>query len=321
MNRLFARKLIVFSCLWMATGQISVAQTASDSYPLTKAKRILFLGNSITYAGDYVSLFERFYISHYPKPWAEVINVGLPSETVSGLSEPNHADGAFPRPWLFTRLANVLTKTKADVVFACYGMNDGIYLPFDQTRFKAFQKGIERLRKMLEEAGVKRIIFLTPPVHDDPRKGVDGYNLVLDRYAQWLLDQRGKRGWEVIDIHFPMRSYLLERRKSDPSFRLAADGVHPGEEGHWLMARELMSYLDPNFDKSITLESHLNSIPSGAKLYELVRKRQIIMKDAWLTYTGHSRPGMAVGLPMEQASKKYEQIERQIRQASSSPLQ
>jgi len=33
----------------------------------------------------------------------EILNLGLPSETVSGLSEPNHAGGAFPRPDLHER--------------------------------------------------------------------------------------------------------------------------------------------------------------------------------------------------------------------------
>ena len=63
-----------------------------------RTKRVLFLGNSITYAGTYVSAIEAYLITHFPKQSYEFINVGLPSETVSGLSEPNHADGRFPRP-------------------------------------------------------------------------------------------------------------------------------------------------------------------------------------------------------------------------------
>src|SRR6476620_129749 len=60
--------------------------------------RIVFLGNSITYAGNYITDIEAYFITHYPKKEYEFINMGLPSETVSGLSERGHADGKFPRP-------------------------------------------------------------------------------------------------------------------------------------------------------------------------------------------------------------------------------
>ena len=99
-------------------------------------KRILFLGNSITWAGNYVNDVEAYLRVQYPKRQLEFINVGLSSETVSGLSEPGHAGGSFPRPDLHERLSRVLKQTKPDLVFACYGMNDGIYMPFDNERFQ-----------------------------------------------------------------------------------------------------------------------------------------------------------------------------------------
>ena len=55
------------------------------------------------------------------------INLGLPGETVTGLSEPGHP---FPRPNVHERFGRVLAGGKPDLVFACYGMNDGIYYPF-----------------------------------------------------------------------------------------------------------------------------------------------------------------------------------------------
>ena len=66
---------------------------------------------------------------------------GLPSETVSGLSEPGHAGGAFPRPDLHERLERVLEQTRPDLIVACYGMNDGIYHPFTEARFEKYQAG------------------------------------------------------------------------------------------------------------------------------------------------------------------------------------
>lgn len=108
----------------------------AQSYTIPDSvKRILFLGNSITYNGKYISFIDAYLSLKYPQRNFEIINLGLPSETVSGLSEPNHASGQFPRPVLQERLERALANIKPDLVFACYGMNDGIYLPFDNDRF------------------------------------------------------------------------------------------------------------------------------------------------------------------------------------------
>src|SRR5690606_33739850 len=115
----------------------------------------------------------------------------------------------------------VTKRIKPDVVFACYGMNDGIYQPFSESNFQRYKAGMIGLYTKLKAAEVKRIVFITPSVHEDPIRGLKGYNLVINRYAQWLLDQRRERNWEVIDIHFPMQDYLMEKKKREPNFQLA----------------------------------------------------------------------------------------------------
>ncbi|MFN7805793.1 MAG: hypothetical protein ACK5TO_17375, partial [Planctomycetaceae bacterium] len=72
------------------------------------ARRILFLGDSITAAGPAVANFDAWLLTQKRPRIPEVINAGLPSETVSGLSEEGHAGGQFPRPDLAERLERVL---------------------------------------------------------------------------------------------------------------------------------------------------------------------------------------------------------------------
>src|SRR6201999_4377894 len=88
--------------------------------------------------------------------------VGLSSEPVSGLSEASEKN---PGPDLHERLGRILEKTKPDLTFVCYGMNDGIYHPPDAARLKAFADGMKSVHDQIAATGAK-IIHVTPPVFD-----------------------------------------------------------------------------------------------------------------------------------------------------------
>lgn len=137
---------------------LSAAPPAGD--PLKGMARIVFLGDSITHGGHYVTLLEAALREAHPD--TEFINLGLPSEGVTGLSEPDHP---FPRPNVHERLDRVLEMADPDLVVACYGVNDGIYHPFSEERFKAYQKGIDTLIKKVQAHGA-RLVLVTPPPFD-----------------------------------------------------------------------------------------------------------------------------------------------------------
>ncbi|RDC62785.1 SGNH/GDSL hydrolase family protein [Adhaeribacter pallidiroseus] len=280
-------------------------------------QRVVFLGNSITYAGNYVNNVAAYVMAQNPARNLEFINVGLPSETVSGLSEEGHAGGSFPRPDLHERLSRVLEKIKPDQVFACYGMNDGIYLPFDEARFAKFKEGITWLHEQVVKSGA-RIIHVTPPDYDEYKGKQTGYAAVLDKYADWLMSQRKSGKWEVVDIHYPMQKYLRAHRLVDAQFKidgfaLAPDGVHPGETGHWIMSREVLKYI--GFKEAATAPSiaeSLKQIPEATQYLKLVTERQNLLRDAWLSDTQHQRPGLPAGLPLSEAQTKAAELKKQL---------
>lgn len=286
-------------------------QTYAQTYTIPDSvKRILFLGNSITYNGKYVSFIDAYLTLKYPQRNFDIINLGLPSETVSGLSEPNHAGGQFPRPDLLERLERALTNIKPDLVFACYGMNDGIYLPFDDDRFQKFKDGIKWMHERVLAAGAP-IVHITPPVYD-PRKG-EAYANLLDLYADWLISCRYSMKWDVLDLHFPMKKFLEDRRQVDTAFQFAKDGVHPNELGHFIMAKAILLELgQQELSKASDIPAALSGFKNGDEVFKLVEERQAIMKDAWLTLIGHKRPGMKVGLPLKEAQLKRDDINLKI---------
>lgn len=279
------------------------------------AKRILFLGDSITYGGQYVDRFQAFLFTQYPDQKLEVINCGLPSETVSGLSEDGHAGGKFPRPDLHERLARVLEKVKPNLVFACYGMNDGIYLPLADDRFGKYQEGMRWLHDSVVKSGA-HIIHLTPPVFDPtpPENRATSYDAVLARYSEWLIEQR-KNGWEVIDLHGPMSAALETQRKNDPAFTFSKDHIHPNEAGHAVLGDAVLEALDPRGFASFRklLGSEWAASAAGKDFAAKVRKHGRLLTDAWLNETGHLRPGMAKGLPLPEAQTQAAALESQIR--------
>lgn len=306
-------KKIICILLAFIYANVIIANTFAD----TTVQKILFLGNSITYAGNYITDIEAYLITHHPNKKFEIINAGLPSETVSGLSEDGHADGKFPRPDLHERLDRVIAITHPDIVFACYGMNDGIYLPFDKIRFQKFKDGINWLHNKIVESGAL-IIHVTPPVYDELKGNNAGYANTLDKYSDWIISQHKSAGWEVANVHVTMKKYLEAHRKIDKKFHisgfaLSVDGVHPNEVGHWIMAKTILQYLkeeEATFFSDI--KAALSNNKNGDKIFNLVSQKQSIMKDAWLSASGHKRPAMKVGLPLAEAKLKAQDIEAEI---------
>src|SRR5258708_23724868 len=183
-------------------------------------------------------------------------------------------------------------------------MNAGFCLLFGEELFVNVREGILWLHQEVVQSGADAI-RLTPAVYDETKGGRKGYATVLDRYSEWLLQQKDSLGWKVADLHFPMRQYLEEHQLADSSFALAQDGIHPDSLGHWIMAREILYYLgEKKVLDAESIQAALAGHPQGAAILALVGEKQQGMKDAWLTAARHTRPGLNVGMPLEQARVK-----------------
>lgn len=280
-----------------------------------EVKRVLFLGDSITQNGDYCAMVETYLLARFPDRELDFVNVGLGSETVSGLSEPNHANGSFARPCLHERLARILERVKPDYVIACYGMNDGIYLDFDPQRFESYQNGMNRLHDAVAALKVP-ILHLTPPVYDaTQRKKPENfdYNQVLARYSNWLCEQR-MRGWLVADLHTEMSHALAKHRQDDPKFYFSADAIHPDMLGHWEMAKSILTFLGANDLRGVNrLDELFQENPDMAAVWPIIRQREQLTHDSWLWHCEFKRPGIKPGLPLAEAQKRSEQLLFQAR--------
>ena len=209
---------------------------------LRDKRQVVFVGDSNTFAGRFIAYVEVLIRGRHPDRQIEFINLGLPSETVSGLSEPDHP---YPRPNVHDRLDAVLAKTRPDLVVACYGMNDGIYYPFDAERFAKYQAGYRKLIADCEKAGAKVVLMTPSPFDPKPlkdkvlAKGAEKYSWlkpyadydddVLKRYSEWLVTYRDK-GYLVVDAHTAMRAHLDRMRKIRPRLRRLGRRHSPGRQ-------------------------------------------------------------------------------------------
>ena len=296
-------------CCWLISAQ-------ADPVNLSDYNRILFLGDSITHAGHYVSSIETW-LRQNGKCLPEMIQVGLPSETCTGLSEPEHP---WPRPNVHERLARALEKVQPDLVFACYGMNDGIYYPFSEERFDTYQKGLEKLISRVHQQGAKLILLTPPPFDPIKLKGTkklrplgaetyawfaiyEGYDEVVKKYSQHVLSQNcDERVLTAIDLHTPVTKAFTKERKTTPDFTFHPDGVHLNADGHRVMATAIV--------KELGITDTLEGLDEP--LYKLVHERQTLLHYSWLTHIGHKRPSTKAGIPLAEAKKQAKVLEKKI---------
>ena len=295
----FAAALLIALPTWGGPAEKSHAAGETKVSSLAR-RRIVFLGDSITQAGEYVTFTDYYLEKLFPGQDFDIYGLGLGSETLSGLSEPGHAGGAFPRPCLFDRLGRLLEKVKPEAVFACYGINDGIYLPLEDGRFKAFKSGVARLITQCKTAGVKDIFLVTPPIFDTVKKpGEFNYDSVLTAYAAWEMTLK-EPGVQVIDLHTTMREARDARTEA-----FSKDRVHPGEEGHLLMARTILVALGVR-----TPDEPLASIHDDPlfKQVDLLRNHR---STHWMRHIGYTREKTVAPEPLGNSEAE----ERQMRQA------
>ncbi len=214
-----------------------------------KGQKVIFIGDSITQQGDYISFFENYLEKEQPQLGLTIVNAGLNSETVSGLSEPIHNP---PRPFLFDRLNSLLEKEKPDIAFFCYGINDGIYHPFSEEHLQKFEKGVTRFLAEMEKRNIEVILMTPCPFH-----------LSNDKKAELLANNDRNYSWKNPYVHYDeeviqrFRKYILSIKHPSVKEKIDSyeyldkhrtiaykdDPIHPNKTGHELLAKGIINVL------------------------------------------------------------------------------
>ena len=150
------KKLLLTAAL--AFGLSLAAQQAPA--PLAKGERVMFLGDSITHGGHYVSFLQLFQALRHPDRPVEIINAGI-----SGQSAPGG----------IRRLDHDVFPQNPDRVFIMFGMNDvgrhnyASNTPDEKTlknrerALAAYRKNMTELVDKLLAAGKQVVLILPSP--------------------------------------------------------------------------------------------------------------------------------------------------------------
>jgi len=190
---------------------------------------------------------------------------------------------------------------KPEVVFACYGINDGIYQPLDEARFKAFQDGVNKLLDQCQAAGVKQVYLVTPPIYDATTKqGEFNYDSVMTAYAGWEM-QLKRPGLTVIDLHAAMRKARDARTEV-----FSRDRIHPGDDGHLLMARTILA------GAGVATPDVAAKDAMADPLFKAVDQLRKYRAAKWMAHVGYTRERVVAPTPLADAEEQVAKLQAKV---------
>ena len=193
----------------------------------------VFLGDSITHQCLYTQYVEDFFYQRMPHIRLKFHNSGV--------------GGA--RAWdALARFDEDVAAYKPKYVSILLGMNDGTYRSYDQATFDAYHRDMTTVVEKIVATGATPLL-MTPTMYDSrasrmfPRKGrtyseglLTQYNSVLTYYGTWLREVATENGYGFVDMWGPLNNLTIAARKTDPSFTIIKDAIHPDAPGQAVMA-------------------------------------------------------------------------------------
>ncbi len=192
---------------------------------------VAFVGDSITEDGGYVDLVETFFLARHPDREIRFRNFGIGGDTV----------GLRRRGGIRETLARDFADNKPDAVTLCFGMNDG--REDASGGLEKFQTDLKRLVNGLKDCGVRVGVLSAPPEEGKGASSPGGsdYNFILWKYVEAAEEISRNAGIPFVDLFTPMLRAIEYAQSYVPDLTLVPDGVHPGPEGHLVMAERILA--------------------------------------------------------------------------------
>lgn len=202
--------------------------------PFQANDRVIFVGNSITEAGAYVSYVYLYYITRFPGKKIVIMNGGVGGDKASDM---------------YRRLDYDILAKKPDVLILTFGMNDTGYFEFfgdnvaqkAKERIEASRSSYELIEKrLLKLPAIQKILMSSPPYDETAKIGGNVFKGKHDAMLEVVKFQEAaavKNNWAFTDLFRPMTELNTRLQQNDTAFTIiGSDRVHPGNAGHLVMA-------------------------------------------------------------------------------------
>jgi len=231
--------LRAFACLLLSA--VVSAPAWADDLVLEKGDRLAIIGDSITEQKLYSVFIESYLLACYPELEIQTFQFGWGGERAPGFA---------------ARMENDLVPWQPDVVTTCYGMNDGSYRAYEEQIGKVYEDGMRKIIDRMKREGATLVVG-SPGVVDSftwQRGNPDFdqvYNDNLERLGMIAAKLAEENEMPHADVfHTMLDAMKAAKAKLGEEYAVAGgDGVHPGANGHLLMACAFLKAL--GFDGQI----------------------------------------------------------------------
>jgi lysophospholipase L1-like esterase len=254
-RRYLAYLTLVGLALFATTARAQDFKAPLTRLDLSTGDTVVFLGDSITHQCLYTQYVEDFYYTRFPGLRIKFHNAGV--------------GGARARDAL-DRFDRDVASYKPKYVTVLLGMNDGSYQPYDEKTFQTYRADMIELIGKIREIGAVPVL-MTPTMYDSraarvrdpkaPAGRLELFNSTLAYYGAWLREAAVESGAGFVDLYSPLNNLTVAARKTDPSFTLIKDAVHPDPPGQLVMAFAVLRDLD---SPSVVGDIHIAIDASGA---------------------------------------------------------
>ena len=228
------RAAVLAAVLWSGAvfGQASAPTLQVPAGPATPALQekdvVGVCGDSITEQKQYSVFIEDYLLMCQPAAGLRTFQAGWGGERAPGF---------------LARIGTDVLPLMPTVVTTCYGMNDGGYAPLTPEVAKAYREATTGIVRNLKKAGVRVIVVGSPGVVDADTyrkspQAAEMYNKTLAGLRDIVKEVATAEGVRFADVYDPMMDVMTKcKAKYGAGYALAGgDGVHPGANGHLVMA-------------------------------------------------------------------------------------
>ena len=208
---------------------------AQNAGALQSGDLVAICGDSITEQKIYSVDMEDYFLLCQPAPDLQAMQFGWGGERADGFSK---------------RMANDVLSFKPAVATTCYGMNDGGYHAVDDATVAAYRQNMEAIVKTFKDGGVRFIVIGGPGAVDSttfkrPSATPQVYNETLAALSKTAKEVAAANGVAFADVHGAMMDAMAKAKaKYGDAYAVGGgDGVHPGNNGHLVMAYAFLKAL------------------------------------------------------------------------------